>query len=127
MHAPKASISKSAFSYLRTLTTWHCPHSPAAHAAAAAIIDRYLLPAGHTAANLQQRVCCCKPMLEQTDGRIKDSGGPKKSCIRWGLILKRHFWGILGHPQRSIYSTLFARGSSDATATTPESSIRPLT
>ena len=30
---------------------WHCPHSPAA----AAAIDRYLLPAGPTAANLQQR------------------------------------------------------------------------
>ena len=37
---------------LRTLTTWHCPHSPAAGAA----IDRYLLPAGPTAANLQQTV-----------------------------------------------------------------------
>jgi len=33
---------------LRTLTTWHCPHS---HAAAAAI-DRHLLLAGPTAANL---------------------------------------------------------------------------
>jgi len=30
-----------------TLTTWHCPQSPAA----AAAIDRYLLPAGPTAAN----------------------------------------------------------------------------
>jgi len=29
--------------------------------------DRYLLLAGPTAANLQQRVCCCGPMLEQTD------------------------------------------------------------
>jgi len=33
-----------AFSYLRTLTTWYCPHSPAA----AAAIDRYL----------QRRVYC---------------------------------------------------------------------
>ena len=39
------------FTYLRTLTTWHRPRSPAA----AAAIDRYLLPAGPTAANLQQR------------------------------------------------------------------------
>ena len=37
------------------------------HAAAAAI-DQYLLPAGPTAANLQQWVCCCEPMLGQTDG-----------------------------------------------------------
>jgi len=51
-------------SYLRTLTTWHCPHSPAA----AAAIVRDLVPAGPTAANLQQRVCCCGPRLEQTDG-----------------------------------------------------------
>ena len=39
------------------------------HAATAAV-DRYLLPAGsHTATNLQRRVCCCGPMLGQTDGR----------------------------------------------------------
>jgi len=41
--------NKSVFSHVRMLTTWHCPHSPAA----AAAID--LLPAGHTAANPQQR------------------------------------------------------------------------
>ena len=40
------------FSYLHTLTTWHCPHSPAA----ATGIDRYLVPAGGpTAANPQHR------------------------------------------------------------------------
>jgi len=39
------------------------------HAATAAV-DRYLLPAGsHTATNLQRRVCCCGPMLGQTDRR----------------------------------------------------------
>ena len=54
-----------AFSHLRTLTMCHCPHSPAA----AAAVDRYFLPAGPTAANLQQRVCCCGHMLGQTDGR----------------------------------------------------------
>ena len=37
------------YSYPSTLTTWHCPHSPAA----AAAVDRYLLLAGTTAANLQ--------------------------------------------------------------------------
>ena len=35
------------FSYLPTLTTWHCPHSPAA----APAIDRYFFPAGPAAAN----------------------------------------------------------------------------
>jgi len=34
-----------------------------------AAIDRYLLPAGPTAANLQQKVCCCGPVLGQTDGQ----------------------------------------------------------
>jgi len=56
------------FSYLRTLTTWHCPHSPDA-AAAIDAIDQFLLPAGSTAANLQPRVCCCESMLGQTDGQ----------------------------------------------------------
>ena len=60
-----SKINKAVFSYLSTLTTWLCPHS---HAAAAAT-SRYLLPAGFTAANLQQRVCCCGPMRRQTDGR----------------------------------------------------------
>jgi len=46
---------------LRQLTTWHCPHFPAAAAArllltaARAAIDRYLLPAGPAAANPSQR------------------------------------------------------------------------
>ena len=64
--------NKSAFSYLRTLITWHCPHSPAA----AVATDQYILPAGSTAANLQQQgecaqcqVCCCAPMLGQTYGQ----------------------------------------------------------
>jgi len=52
-------FNKSVFSYLRMLTTWHCPHSPAA----AAAIDQYLLPAGPTAANLHQLVCYCCTML----------------------------------------------------------------
>ena len=33
----------------------------------AAAINQYLLSTGRTAANLQQRVCCCAPMLGQTD------------------------------------------------------------
>jgi len=40
------------FSFLRTLTTWHYPHSPDARRAAVrrAAIDRYILLAGPTAA-----------------------------------------------------------------------------
>ena len=56
---------KSVFSYLRTLTKWHCPHSPTA----AAALDRYLLPAGPTAANLQQRISCRGSMLWRQTGR----------------------------------------------------------
>jgi len=54
---------KSVSSYLRTLTTWHCPHL----LAAAAAIDQRLLPAGPTAANLQQQ----RP--DRTDRRTPDS------------------------------------------------------
>ena len=54
------------FSYLRTLTKWHCPHSPDA----AAAINPYLLAVGPTVADLQQRVYCCGAMQGQTDGRM---------------------------------------------------------
>ena len=49
-----------------TLTTWHCPHSPAATAA----IDRYLLvlPAGPTAAN-PPHAAAAGEWDRQTDGR----------------------------------------------------------
>jgi len=52
----------SLFSFLRTLTMWYYPRAPTPSRAAVrrAAIDRYLLPAGPTAANLQQ----------QTDGRM---------------------------------------------------------
>ena len=51
------------------------------HAVRRAAIDRYLLRTGPTAANLQQRVCCCGPVLgqtcrrtdRQTDGRPTDA------------------------------------------------------
>ena len=63
--------NKFVFSFLRTPIRWHCPHSPAACRAAVrrAATDRYLLPAGPTAANLQQRVCYREPIVRQTDGR----------------------------------------------------------
>jgi len=60
--------NNSVSSYLRTPITWHRPHS---HTAAAAI-ERHFLPAGPTAANLQQRVCYCRPMPAQTD---RQTGG----------------------------------------------------
>jgi len=49
-------MNKSAFSFLRTLTTWHCPYSPAARRCCRAAIDRYLPPAEPTAANVMQDV-----------------------------------------------------------------------
>jgi len=39
------------FSYLCTLTTWHCPHSSAARTAAA--IDRYLAAVAHAGTDRQ--------------------------------------------------------------------------
>jgi len=67
----KAVTNKSVFSYLRALTTWHCPHSLAARRrcwsqAVQQSIDIHI-PTGPTATNLQQRICCCGPMLGQTD------------------------------------------------------------
>ena len=61
--------NKSVFSFLHKLTTWHYPHLSATCCAAVclAAINRYFLPAGPTAANLQHWVCCCEPMLGQTD------------------------------------------------------------
>jgi len=47
----------SVFSFLRTLTTRHYPHSPSTSlllSAGNATIDRYIFPAEPTAANLQQ-------------------------------------------------------------------------
>jgi len=62
---------KPVFSYLSRLTMGHCSNLSAASAA----IDQYLLlvvPTAAnptpTAANLQYWVCCCGPMLGQTDG-----------------------------------------------------------
>jgi len=52
---------------LRTLTTWHCPHSPSA----AAAID--LLSAWPTAANLQRRRAAAG-WDRQTDGRETEDG-----------------------------------------------------
>jgi len=58
----ESNIDKPVLSYL---TLWYCPHLPAT----AVAIDQYLLPAGPTAANLQQWACCCERRLGQTDGQ----------------------------------------------------------
>ena len=55
---------------IRTLTTWHCPHSPAARRAAVrrAAIDRYVVPAGSTLHS--SKVCCREPCWDRrTDGQ----------------------------------------------------------
>ena len=65
--------NKSVFIFLRQLTTCHCPHLlPCAvllRAQRRAAIDRYLLLAGHTAANLQQRSAAGEWRHKQTDGQ----------------------------------------------------------
>ena len=78
---PVKSIKRNSFDWARKKQV-HLPtyannvalpaftrRAPLLLSAGHAAIDRYLLPAELTAANLQQRVCCCEPMLEQTDGR----------------------------------------------------------
>jgi len=78
---------KSVFSFLRQLTTWHYPHlllravlrrgCCRRRPAGRAVIDRYLLAAGPTAANSQQRVC--GGQMGQTNGRT--DGRTPDSCI----------------------------------------------
>jgi len=41
--------------------------TPLLPSAGRAAIDRYFLPALPTAANLQQRICCCGPAAGQAD------------------------------------------------------------
>jgi len=70
------AINKSVFSFLRTLTTWHYPYSSAARRAAVrrAAIDRYLLPAGPTAANPLCGFAAVGPCWDrQTDERATDA------------------------------------------------------
>jgi len=70
-HNSQYSItSLSVFSFLRRLTTWHCPHLPAAAAERWPAVQQSIdisCPLQPTAASLQQRVCCCGVMLGQTD------------------------------------------------------------
>ena len=66
--APESSTLTTRLpSHPYSLTTWHCRHSPAA----ATAHDRYLLSAGPTAANLQQRRAAAE-WDRQTDGRTDD-------------------------------------------------------
>ena len=59
------------FSFLRQLTIWHCTHLPDAHCCWLPI-NRYLLPAGTTAANLLQR-SAATGCNRQTDRPMQDS------------------------------------------------------
>jgi len=59
-------LSKSAFSFLGRLITWHCSHLLLT--AGRAAIDRYLLLAGPTATNPQQRSAVGE-WERRTDGR----------------------------------------------------------
>jgi len=59
-----AELDKSVFSFLRQLTTWHC--SQLLLSAGRAAIDRYLLPAWHTAANPPQLL---QRSIDKTDRR----------------------------------------------------------
>ena len=76
--------NKSVFSFLRQLTTWHCPHSAIIHSCCGAAAanrrpcsSRYLLPAGPTAANPPRRRAAPDGADKQIDGwterRIPDS------------------------------------------------------
>ena len=65
-HTCRPISNKSLFSYLRTLTTWHCPHWPTARICC----SNREIATGPRAANLQQRVYCCGTDTGgQTDGR----------------------------------------------------------
>ena len=72
---------RSLFSFLRQLTTRHCPHSHAAAAsrllltAGRAAIDRYLLHDGPSAAN---------PPQGQTDGRT-GARQLRRRCCPWAV------------------------------------------
>jgi len=58
------------FSFLRTLTTWHCPRSPVAAADSWPCSCRPIAPARRAySSKPAAAVCCCGPMLGQTHGR----------------------------------------------------------
>jgi len=66
---------KSVFSFLRQLITWHCPHlllnAVLLRRPAAAAVDRYLLPAGPTAANPPYAAAAVDRWDRQTDTRTE--------------------------------------------------------
>jgi len=71
------------FSYLRTLTTWHCPHSPAAsrRCSSRSISPAHLGP--------QQQTCssCCGRVLGQTNGQIDGHHTVSQTLLR--IICKK--------------------------------------
>jgi len=66
------SSNKSAFSFLRQLTTWHCSHLPLnavlLRRQAATAVNQQFLPVGPTAANPPQRHALVARWDRQTDG-----------------------------------------------------------
>jgi len=65
LHFIYSNWNKSVFSYLRTLTMWHCPHSAAT---AAAWID-ISCPPGPQQQTGSQSVCCSRRLVHaETDG-----------------------------------------------------------
>ena len=74
-------LNKSVFSFIRQLTTWHCPHLAAAvhRSAGRAVINRYLLASRPTVANPQQRRAAAGCRDRGTDGQTY--GRTRDSCI----------------------------------------------
>ena len=72
--------NKSVFNFLRTLTTWHCPHSPAARCCWAPGSNRSISPAGRALSNKPAAAACDGRMMGQTD-RQATNGRTPDSCI----------------------------------------------
>ena len=72
-------LCSTEFSFLRTLTAWHCPHSPAALLCSVLqAIARHLPTAGPTAANLLLQSAAVGPCWDrqterQTGGQVRAS------------------------------------------------------
>ena len=64
--------NKSVFNFLRTLTTWHCPHSPAARCCWAPGSNRSISPAGRALSNKPAAAACDGRMMGQTDRQTGD-------------------------------------------------------
>jgi len=87
--------------------------TPLLLSAGRAAIDRYLLPAEPTAANLQQWVCCCGPMMGQRHGgipcRYTDAPHTMPALPRIRAIVSPRLWNFWAtSPARSAWMRFFA-------------------